>query len=249
MKRIALELLLFTEMSRQKFLFLQALFDLACLASLPTNERLLKQTCRDLWLQALGRSYSLSPPARVPSTGWKSASASSSPKPSARAGAPPSARQTSWLQRGQKPLTPWEAASRHPLGLVDEAFAFQNLQQTLASNVHLAAQRKTLPEPPAEWKARVSSQAPQKKGSSTWSQSLSRSHSRAPLPSFVSPTRSTVSTPASPAGYRSLPRQWQPQRFVAEANLGTSPSYPESKRPLGQVYKSVYTSSTRSWKQ
>ncbi|XP_044039550.1 synaptopodin-2 isoform X2 [Siniperca chuatsi] len=199
---------------------------------------------------ALGRSYSLSPPTRVPSTGQKSASASSSPKPPARASTTPPARQTSWLEKGHKPLTPWEAASRHPLGLVDEAFAFQNLQQTLASNVRLAAQRKMLPEPPTEWKARVSYQAQQKTGSQTWSQSQSRSQRRAPLPSFVSPTRSTVSTPACHAGYRSLPRQWQPQRPVADANLGPSVSYSEYKMPLGkQTYKSVYTSNTWSWKR
>ncbi|XP_035531633.1 synaptopodin-2, partial [Morone saxatilis] len=206
--------------------------------------------CLDLSLQALGRSYSLSPPARVPSTGQKSASASSSPKPPAQGFSSPLARQTSWLEKGHKPPTPWEAASRHPMGLVDEAFAFQNLQQTLASNVRLAAQRKMLPEPPAEWKAKVSYQAPQKTGSHTWSQSQSRSHSRPPLPSFVSPTRSIVSTPASHAGYRSLPRQWQPQRSVAEANLGPSVSYSDHKRPMGkQTYKSVYTSNTWSWKR
>ncbi|XP_076581178.1 synaptopodin-2 [Chaetodon auriga] len=202
--------------------------------------------------QALGRSYSLSPPARIPSTGQKSASASSSPKPPARASETPPPRQTSWLEKVHKPISPWEAASRHPMGLVDEAFTFQNLQQTLASNVRLAAQRKMLPEPPVEWKARVSYQAPQKTGSHTWSQnqSQSRSQSRAPLPSFVSPTRSTVSTPATHAGYRSLPRQWQPQRSSAQANAGPSVSYSESKRPLGkQTYKSVYTSNTWSLKR
>nr|XP_046236642.1 synaptopodin-2 isoform X2 [Scatophagus argus] len=197
---------------------------------------------------ALGRSYSLSPPARVPSIGRKSAS--SSTKPPAWASTTPPARQTSWLEQGHKPLTPWEAASRHPLGLVDEAFAVQDLQQTIASNIRLAAQRKVLPDPPAEWKERVSYRAPQKTGSHTWSQSQSRCQSRAPLPSFVSPTRSTVSTPASQAGYRSLPRQWQPQRSAAESHLGTSVSYSEHKWPLGkQTYKSVYTSNTRSWKR
>ncbi|KAG7243340.1 hypothetical protein INR49_011796 [Caranx melampygus] len=176
---------------------------------------------------ALGRSYSLSPPARVPSTGQKSVSTSSSPRPPTRASTTPPTRKTSWLEKGHKPPSPWEAASRHPLGLVDEAFTSQNLHQTLASNIRLAAQRKMLPEPPVEWKARVSYQAPWKKGSHTWSQSQSRSQSRAPLPSFVSPTKSAVSPPAGHAGYRSLPRQWQPQRSVTEANLGYSVSSPE----------------------
>lgn len=152
------------------------------------------------------------------------------------------------MEKSQKLLTPWEAASRHPMGLVDEAFAFQSLQQTLASNVCLAAQRKILPEPPAEWKARVSYQAPQKTGSQTWSQS--QSLSRASLPSFVSPVRSSISTTVSHAGYRSLPRQWQPQKSVTEANPRPSVSSYESKSPFGkQTYKSVYTSNTWSWRR
>uniref|UniRef100_A0A3Q3FX24 Synaptopodin 2b n=1 Tax=Labrus bergylta TaxID=56723 RepID=A0A3Q3FX24_9LABR len=197
---------------------------------------------------ALGRSYSLSPLARVPATTGQR-SASSSPKPP-RASSTLPARQTHLLEKGHKPLTPWEAASRHPLGLVDEAFPVQNLQQSLASNIHMAAQRKILPEPPAEWKARVSYQAPQKTGSQTWTHSQSHFPRRAPLPSFVSPTRSTISSPAGSAGYRSLPRQWQPQRSVTEGNLGQSVSLSEFKRPLGnQTYKSVYTSNTWSWKR
>ncbi|XP_037832336.1 synaptopodin-2 isoform X2 [Kryptolebias marmoratus] len=197
---------------------------------------------------ALGRSYSLSPLARVPVMGQKSACASSSPKPSSRSSITPPARQTSWLEKGFKPLTPWEAASCHPLGLVEEAFAFQNLQQSLASNVRLAAQRKMLPEVPAEWQAKVTYQTPQKTGSQTWSQS--RSQSRAPIPSFVSPTRSPVSTPASHVGYRSLPRQWRPQKYMAEANQRPLASLSQSNRPSErQTYKSVYTSSTWSWRR
>ncbi|KAM7366197.1 hypothetical protein PAMP_015660 [Pampus punctatissimus] len=201
--------------------------------------------------KALGRSYSLSPPARVSSTGQQSALASSTLKPLTRSSTTPPTRQICSLKKGHKPLTPWEAASRHPLGLVDEAFAFQNFQQTLASNVRLAAQRKILPEPPAEWKATVFHSAPQKTGSQTWSQSISRSQSRAPLPSFVSPTKSVVSTPAGHAGYRSLPRKWQPHRPVKEANPGPSAFSYEYKRPMGnQTYKSVYTSNTIwSWKR
>lgn len=158
------------------------------------------------------------------------------------------------MEKSQKPLTPWEAASRHPMGLVDEAFAFQSLQQTLASNVRLAAQRKILPEPPAEWKARVSYQAPQKTGSQTWSRSQSRSQSRslsrASLPSFVSPVRSSISTTVSHAGYRSLPRQWQPQKSATEANPRPLVSSCESKSPVEkQTCESGYTINTWSWRR
>lgn len=198
------------------------------------------------FLQALGRSYSLSPLARGPSTTGQR-SASSSPKPPSRASSTPPARQTYWPERDHKPPTPWEAASRHPLGLVEEAFSDQSLQQTLATNIRMAAQRKILPEPPAEWKARVSYPAQQKAGSQTWSQGQSRSPRRAPLPSFLSPTRGSV---PSPAGYRSLPRQWQPQSSSAEGNLGPSVSYSDYKRPLGnQSYKPVYSSTTWSWRR
>ncbi|XP_067117409.1 synaptopodin-2 [Osmerus mordax] len=145
---------------------------------------------------------------------------------------------------GHKPPTPWEAASRHPLGLVDEAFAFQNLQQAIASNVRSAAQRKLLPEPPAEWKARVSSQAVPKTQSS-WNQS----RSKAPLCPFLSPTKSTASAPAVPAGFRSLPRQWLPQRSVTEANIRASGSRPEYRSPLGQVsYKATYNTTSHPWR-
>lgn len=187
----------------------------------------------------------------MPSLGQKSVSASSSPKPSARSSAMSSARQASWPERAHKPISPWEAASRHPLGLVDEAFAFQNLQHNIASNVRLAAQRKALPEPPAEWKVGAFHQSPQKTSSYPWSQS--RGQIRAPLPSFVSPTRSSVSGPtssASPVGYRSLPRQWRPQRSWAGGNQVSALSYAECKPPSGQhVYKSVHTNNTWSWRR
>uniref|UniRef100_A0A3Q2TTL5 Synaptopodin 2 n=1 Tax=Fundulus heteroclitus TaxID=8078 RepID=A0A3Q2TTL5_FUNHE len=187
-------------------------------------------------------SYSLSPPARVPFAGQKSASTSSSPKPPTRASTNPPARQTSCLDRGFKPLTPWEAASRHPLGLVDEAFALQDLQQSLASNVHLAARRKILPEPPAEWKERAGYPAQQKPGSQAWSPG--RHQGRAPIPSFFSPSGSPASSPVGLPGYRSLPRQWRPQKYAVGANQRASAS--SSARP---TYMSAYTSSTLSWRR
>ncbi|KAM3857404.1 synaptopodin-2 [Diretmus argenteus] len=201
--------------------------------------------------QGLGRSYSLPrlPSARLPCRGQQTASACSSPKPPARASSVHLQNQASWLGSYKAP-SPWEAASRHPLGMVDEAFAFQNLQQAIAANVHLAAQRKMLPEPPAEWKARVSYQAPRKTGCQIWSQSQSHSQSRASLPALLSPTKSNVSAPAGPAGYRSLPRQWQPQKSMTEANLRASVSS-EYNRPVGRPsYKPMYTNNTTwSWKR
>ncbi|NXN55748.1 SYNP2 protein, partial [Rynchops niger] len=65
---------------------------------------------------------------------------------------------------GKRP-TPWEAAARSPLGLVDEAFGPQNIQESIAANVVSAARRKTLPEPPDEWKQRVSYEPPAPSGS------------------------------------------------------------------------------------
>ncbi|NXP12800.1 SYNP2 protein, partial [Thinocorus orbignyianus] len=65
---------------------------------------------------------------------------------------------------GKRP-TPWEAAARSPLGLVDEAFGPQSMQESIAANVVSAALRKTLPEPPDEWKQKVSYDPPAPSGS------------------------------------------------------------------------------------
>ncbi|NWI95401.1 SYNP2 protein, partial [Pitta sordida] len=68
---------------------------------------------------------------------------------------------------GKRP-TPWEAAARSPLGLVDEAFGPQNMQESIAANVVSAARRKTLPEPPDEWKQKVSYEPPAPSGSAAF---------------------------------------------------------------------------------
>ncbi|XP_037388901.1 synaptopodin-2 isoform X1 [Pygocentrus nattereri] len=65
-------------------------------------------------------------------------------------------RQVSWVEQPQKPPSPWEAAARSPLGLVDDAFGPQNVQQAISASINTAAHRKSLPEPPLEWKRRVS---------------------------------------------------------------------------------------------
>lgn len=55
-----------------------------------------------------------------------------------------------------RPVTPWEAASRSPLGSVDEAFVLQDQRPSVASSLVLAGKHRSLPEPPEEWKRRVS---------------------------------------------------------------------------------------------
>ncbi|XP_051934270.1 synaptopodin-2 isoform X2 [Hippocampus zosterae] len=160
-----------------------------------------------------GRSYSLSPPGRAPSTGRHS------PSSSARA-----SRQATRLEKTPKALTPWEAASRHPLGLVDEAFAFQDLQQNLASSVHLAAQRKLVPEPPAQWTARA---CPQRAGGQRgWG-----------------PGQGGASSTGERVGYGSLPRKWQPQRSESHSGLLS-----DGKRSPVGLHKSPY-SPRCNWQQ
>ncbi|KAJ8001248.1 hypothetical protein DPEC_G00192360 [Dallia pectoralis] len=65
--------------------------------------------------------------------------------------------QPTWQEQAAlKPPSPWEAAARSSLGLVDDAFRYQNVSQSIATNVNAAAKRRSLPEPPEEWKQKVS---------------------------------------------------------------------------------------------
>ncbi|KAL7876052.1 hypothetical protein AOLI_G00110150 [Acnodon oligacanthus] len=194
--------------------------------------------------KALGRSSSLSPPVRLSPLGLSSRSASVSPSPRPSFHATYTSRSTErqavWSEKSRKPPTPWEAASRHPLGLVDEAFDFQDLQHSIATNLRSAAHRKLLPEPPADWKAKVAYEPPSK--SQSWGTS------RLSLP-FLSPTKSTASAPAAPVPYGSPLRQSQPPRSITEANLGASLVRPENKRILGQSsYKSTYSYTWRRFR-
>ncbi|XP_056345938.1 synaptopodin-2 isoform X2 [Oenanthe melanoleuca] len=90
-----------------------------------------------------------------------------------------------------KRLTPWEAAARSPLGLVDEAFAPQSMQESIAANVVSAARRKTLPEPPDEWKHKVSYEPPAPSGSLAL---LGGKQS-----GLLSPQKSSLSAPSAPS--------------------------------------------------
>ncbi|XP_076004181.1 synaptopodin 2b [Genypterus blacodes] len=113
----------------------------------------------------------------------------------------PPHRQTSWQEKAFKPPTPWQAASRSPLGSVDEAFVFHSLQSSVASNVKALAQRRSLPEPPDEWKRRVSLDPA----------AVSKGHFHE-APVFQAPALSRTFSPEKPAFYGPPFRPAQPMR-------------------------------------
>lgn len=55
------------------------------------------------------------------------------------------------LENAHKRLTPWEAAAKSPLGLVDDAFRPRNIQESIVANVVSAARRKVLLGSPKDW--------------------------------------------------------------------------------------------------
>uniref|UniRef100_A0A3Q3GFC8 Synaptopodin 2 n=1 Tax=Labrus bergylta TaxID=56723 RepID=A0A3Q3GFC8_9LABR len=118
-------------------------------------------------------------------------------------------KQTSFQERVCKPLSPWEAASRSPLGSVDEAFLFQSLPSLVASNVKAAGQHSSLPEPPDEWKRRVSLDPA----------AVSRGHYHA-APAFQAPSMSRTFSPEKPAFYGPPFRPAQPLRPTSRASIG-----------------------------
>lgn len=88
----------------------------------------------------------------VPSVGFLSPVSA----PGIRTPFPLAPRQTSVQEKPYKPLSPWEAASRSAIGSVDEAFVRQGRGSSFATNIVAAGNRRALPEPPEEWKRRVS---------------------------------------------------------------------------------------------
>ncbi|MBN3299040.1 SYNP2 protein, partial [Amia calva] len=182
------------------------------------------------------RRYSLSLPRRMPSmSGYDSPVHSPVFMPSKG----PFDRQPSWMDKSVKPPSPWEAAARNPLGLVDAAFSYQNLQQSIASNVISAAHRKSLPEPPAAWKDRVSYES---------SQRGRLQHQRSS--SYTSPSKSSMSAPASTVQYGSPCRYaYQPQRSMTDSNirgLGAGPDYGAYGRSVSDPNYNIYP---RAWRR
>ena len=72
----------------------------------------------------------------------------------------PPQRQASLQDGPSKAPTPWEAACRSPLGLVDEAFSFQSVPASVAPGLRAAGPRRSLPQPPADWTHRVALEVP-----------------------------------------------------------------------------------------
>ncbi|XP_074551238.1 synaptopodin-2 [Halichoeres trimaculatus] len=120
-----------------------------------------------------------------------------------------SQQQMSFQDKVYKPPTPWQAASKSPTGSVDEAFLFRSLPSSVASNVKAAGQRKSLPEPPDEWKRRVSLDPP----------AVSKGHYDA-APAFQAPAMSRTFSPEKPAFYGPPFRPAQPLRLATRAGIG-----------------------------
>uniref|UniRef100_A0A8C6HEC9 Synaptopodin-2 n=2 Tax=Mus spicilegus TaxID=10103 RepID=A0A8C6HEC9_MUSSI len=66
-----------------------------------------------------------------------------------------SSKPTFELEKANKRPTPWEAAARSPLGLVDDAFRPRNIQESIVAHVVSAARRKVSPGSQEDWKERL----------------------------------------------------------------------------------------------
>lgn len=117
-------------------------------------------------------------------------------------------RQKSLPEKVYKPLTPWEAASRSPLGSIDEAFLLQGQPSSLASSLVLAGQHRSLPEPPDEWKRRVSLE-PAAVGVARYPAA----------PTFQAPSLSQTFSPEKASFYGPPFRPAQPLSFAGKPSL------------------------------
>lgn len=99
-------------------------------------------------VQESGRSLSLpgkSAPPIIPASPWLYQPAHSY-----------SGKPTLGLEKANKRPTPWEAASKSPLGLVDDAFRPRSIQESIVANVVSAARRKAFLGSQEDWKERLS---------------------------------------------------------------------------------------------
>uniref|UniRef100_A0A8C9ZI79 Synaptopodin 2 n=1 Tax=Sander lucioperca TaxID=283035 RepID=A0A8C9ZI79_SANLU len=105
----------------------------------------------------------------------------------------PAQRQTSFQEKVYKPLSPWDAS----------------LPSSVASNVKAIAHRRSLPEPPDEWKRRVSLDPA--------AVSMGRYHA---APAFQAPFMSRTFSPEKPAFYGPPFRPAQPLGPDSRASIG-----------------------------
>nr|XP_020457660.1 synaptopodin-2-like isoform X3 [Monopterus albus] len=177
-------------------------------APVKSSSRLHLQPATNSWSQqplqspGFGRSRSLSLPRRLNSM--------PSPRLLSPVSTPgtqslflPMQRQTSFQEKVYKPPTPWEAASRSPIGSVDEAFVSQSLPSSVASNIKAAGLLKSLPEPPDELKCRVSLDPA----------AVSKGH-------YEAPSTSRTFSPEKPAFYGPPFKPAQPLWPAARATIG-----------------------------
>ncbi|XP_078532068.1 synaptopodin-2 [Lissotriton helveticus] len=139
-------------------------------------------------------------------------------------------------------LTPWEAASKSPYGLVDDAFEALTIQESIAANVVSAARRKTLPEPPLAWKQRVSY--------GVSNQNLHPNlgiYGRNQL-GVTSPTKSIVSAPGSTLTYGSqIKYPFYSRRSATDPNMASLDT--QSEYGISSVPNSNFNSYTRAWRR
>lgn len=67
-----------------------------------------------------------------------------------------SSKPTLEQEKANKRPTPWEAAAKSPLGLVDEAFRPRSMEESIVANVVSAARRKVFAGSQEDWKERLS---------------------------------------------------------------------------------------------
>ncbi|XP_072445260.1 synaptopodin-2-like isoform X2 [Chiloscyllium punctatum] len=158
---------------------------------------------------------------------------------------PPSGRPASQSEKiAKKKLTPWDAASQSAVGSVEEAFSRSNIQESIAKNIVSAARRKTLPEPPEEWKARVAYVPPLPSGYS----SIAAFQVRRPS-SISSSVKTTASIPTSISQQSSIykqPLNYQQSLTGSDLSTGTCSEHETSGK---QGADPNYNPYPRGWKK